>query len=78
MVSSTLASQGTEAFTVTNASCGTDSTVMVNTVAYSGTDATAVITVGVVDISEGSFKIQVGNGSGAPLDGVLKIAYLIV
>ena len=78
MVSSTLASQGTEAFTVTNSSCSTDSTVMVNSVGYTGTNATAVITVGVTAIAQGSFQIRVGNGSGAPLDGVLSIAYLVV
>ena len=78
MVASTLASQGTEAFTVTNSSCSTDSTVMVNSVGYTGTSSTAVITVGVTAIAQGSFQIRVGNGSGAPLDGVLSIAYLIV
>ena len=78
MVASTLASQGTEAFTVNNSSCATDSTVMVNTVAYTGTGATAVISVGVTAIAQGSFQIRVGNASGAPLNGVLSIAYLIV
>ena len=51
---------------------------MVNTVGYTGTSATAVITVGVTSIAEGAFQIRVGNASGAPLDGILYIAYLIV
>ena len=49
-VSSTLAPNSTEAFTVFNSSCAADSTVMVNTVSYTGTSATAVITVGVTSI----------------------------
>ncbi len=78
MVASTLAANATEAFIVTNSSCSASSVVLVNSLLYTGTDSTAVITVNVVDIAEGVFSVQVGNGSAAALDGVLTVGFLIV
>jgi hypothetical protein len=78
MVTSTLAANATEAFIVTNSSCSASSVVLVNSLLYTGTDSTAVMTVNVVDIAEGVFSVQVGNGSAAPLDGVLSVGFLIV
>jgi hypothetical protein len=78
MVSSTLAANATESFTVTNSSCSADSVVLVNTVDYSGTLSTSVISVGVTAISEGSFVVVVGNGGSAALNGIAKIAFLVV
>ena len=78
MVASTLAANATEAFIVTNSSCSASSVVLVNSLLYTGTDSTAVMTVNVVDIAEGVFSVQVGNGSAAPLDGIITVGFLIV
>ena len=77
-ISSTLAADATETFVVNNSYCGADSVILVNHLSYTGTDSTAVITVNVVDIGSDVFSIQVGNGSGAVLDGSLTIGFLIV
>ena len=78
MFTSVLAADATETFIVTNSSCSATSVVLVNHLSYTGTDATAVITVNVIDIAEGVFSVQVGNGSAAILDGILTIGFLIV
>jgi len=77
-VTSALALNATTTFVVNNSSCSATSVVIVNVIGYAGTDATAVITANVVDIGEGVFSIQFGNGSAASLDNVLTIGFLIV
>lgn len=79
MQSSTLADGLTEQFTVTNSNVSGDSVVLANALDYSGTIASAgVITVNVDSVGSGSFVVSIGNGSGAPLDGIIKVGFLVV
>jgi len=79
MFTSTLAADATEAFTVTNSSCSATSVVLANGLGLTGAGgATAVITVNVEDVAEGSFVIRIGNGSAVALNGILTVGFLIV
>lgn len=77
-VASTLASNAAEAFLVTNANVSATSVVIANVVMYTGTQATAAISVFVNFTGEGSFNVVVANGSGAVLDGIVTVGFMVV
>lgn len=77
-VASTLAADAAEAFLVTNSNVSATSVVLANVVMYTGTQATAVISVFVNFTAEGMFNVVVSNGSGAVLDGVVSVGFVVI
>ena len=78
MVTSTQAADASISVIVTNSYCAVDSVVLVSVAGYDGTVTTSCITLGVETVASGAFTLNIGNGSAAVLDGILKVSFLIV
>jgi len=75
-VSSTLAANAKTFFTVNNSNVTANSRILVS-VEYDEA-ATGIPSLGVSDITTGSFKVVIGNGGNAALNNVVKVHYIIL
>ena len=76
-ISTSLATQGNLSFTCTNSSVDANKYVMANIISYTGSNGTPSIIVD--DITKGSFLVNVRNSHiTAPLNGALKLAFLVL
>jgi hypothetical protein len=76
-VSTTLTTNGTALFSVSNTHVEPESVVLANIVNYSGNQGAP--TVRVQNITQGSFSVSLRNGSWTDaLNGVVKVGYLVL
>jgi hypothetical protein len=75
-VSAATAAHSFSTFTVTNSSVAAGSIVIASIIDYAGTTGNPSVLV--EEIAAGSFKIAISNGGTAVLNGVLKIAFIVI
>jgi hypothetical protein len=75
-VSAATAAHSFSIFTVTNSTVAAGSIVIASIIDYAGTTGNPSVLV--EEIVAGSFKIAISNGGTAVLNGVLKIAFIVI
>ena len=74
-VSLTMASAGSETFTVTNSSVAATNIVLANVTSYTGTGHVAA---SVHNITAGAFDLVIINTSGSTLDSTVEVSFIVI